>query len=115
MRLIIETIEVIGSKKSQKFEALFDTGADTNFISDRISADELGFKKYHQTYISVPTKCNSELGNTYIFNQLKILTAYVSDSEFISLKNIEYDVIIGVDVMQLLWLKLDMSADKILL
>ena len=47
MGLIIETVEIIGTKRSQKFEALFDTGAEDNYINYKISSDELGFEDYY--------------------------------------------------------------------
>lgn len=80
-----------------------------------ISADGIGFKVYSQTRVSIPGKRNTVMADTYIFIELKILTSCLSISEFIFLKDIDYDIIIGVEVMQILGLKLDMSTDKILL
>ncbi len=80
-----------------------------------ISADGIGFKVYSQTRVSIPGKRNTVMDDTYVFSELKISTSFLSISEFIFLKYIDYGVIIVVEMMQILGLKLDMSTDKILL
>ncbi len=94
---------------------MFDTGAEGNYINYKISADEIGFEVYSLSCVSILTKRNPELADTYVFKRLKILTGYISGAEFVCLKNLDFDIIIGVEVMQLLGLSLDMSTDKILL
>ena len=94
---------------------MFDTCAEGNYINYKISSDELGFKNSYQSRVSIPKKRNSELADTYIFKRLKILTGCISDAEFICLKNLDFDIIIGVEIIQLLGLSLYMSTDKILL
>ena len=64
MGLIIKTVEIVSTKKSQKFEALFDTGANGNYMNDEISADDIGFKVYSQTRVSIPGKRNTAMADT---------------------------------------------------
>lgn len=47
--------------------------------------------------------------------QKKIEALFDTGAEFACLKNLDFDVIIGVEIMQPLGLILDMSTDKILL
>ena len=46
MSVITSQLEVVGKREKKKVEALIDTGAEGNYINDRLFFGILGFRNY---------------------------------------------------------------------
>ena len=113
--IITEIIGIVGTNASKKVEALIDTGAEGNYISERSSNqfENIGMSGLHETYVSIAGSREKELKTVFIFKGIKMLNSMLSEPEFIILDGIDYDAIIGVEVLQIMGLSIDMRADKL--
>ena len=115
MGIITEIIEIVGTNVSKKVEALIDTGAEGNYISERSSKEfeRIGISGLRETYVSLAGSREKELKTAFIFKEVKMLNVILSEPEFIILDGIDYDAIIGVEVLQIMGLSIDMRADRL--
>ena len=115
--LILEWIEIVGTNSSIKLEALIDTGAEGNYIRGNAGMKEkiesLGFYSFNETDVSMPRIREPKTYIEYKFLELRFLGQIITFPQFIVMDDIDYDAIIGVEVMQTLGLNIDMSSDKI--
>jgi len=115
MSIITEFIEIIGTKGSKKVEALIDTGAEGNYISERRfnEFEKIGILNFSETYVSLPGSREKQFKPAFIFKEVKIRNALLSEPEFIFIDSIDYDAIIGVEVLQTMGFLIDMRADRL--
>ncbi len=117
MGLIIEQIKLKGTIRSTKVSALIDSGAEGNYISavlpNGIKPEQLGFLSYGEIPVSIPESISRELHKSLTFANLEINGIMFSEPEFIILENINFPVIIGVEILQIMGLKLDFSTDNV--
>jgi predicted aspartyl protease len=115
MGLFIEQIEVKGTSKSAKFSALIDSGAEGKYINavlpSGIRPEQLGFMSYGEIPVSIPGSSSKELHGSLTFEYLKLNGIIISEPEFIILENIDFPAIIGVEILQMIGLKLDFRTD----
>ncbi len=119
MGLIINQIEVKGTVKTIKVSALIDSGAEGNYISDvlpnGIRPEQLGFISYSEIPVSMPGSSFRELHGSLTFDKLTLNGFVVSEPEFIILDNMDFPVIIGVEILQMIGLKLDFRTDTLII
>jgi len=117
MGKIKKEIEIVGSKRSKKIEALFDSGANVNVVrsifSDGVSAEDLGFTKYRS-----PGKIrlgDNRLKKTEFieFPKLIIDNVSVEKPEMAVMKGLPCDVIIGAYLMQRVGINLNLTEEQI--
>ena len=118
MGQIIKEIILVGSKnKHKKLKALFDTGAQRNFISKTFSDSETIYDIGVVEYLGEDTIILPE-GSQHIGQIIKLNTLIINDVEKIQPKFFLWDmkmcdVIIGAKLMQELKIILDPSTKKI--
>lgn len=117
MGKIKKQIEIVGLRKSKKLEALFDSGADVNYVrkefSDGDSIDNLGFIRYHQY---IPIKMGDsrfKRGEIIAFPKLVIDENSIEKLDMTVLASMPHDVVIGHYLMQRLGIILNMKEEKI--
>ena len=119
MGLIIDQIEIKGTIKSVKVSALIDSGAEGNYISvvlpNGIRPEQLGFVSYGEIPVSILGSSIRELRSSLTFENLKLNGVILSEPEFIILENIDFPAIIGVEILQMIGLKLDFRTDTMLI
>jgi len=115
MSIITEFIEIIGTKGSKKVEALIDTGAEGNYISERRfkEFEKIGILNFRETYVSLPGSREKQSKPALVFKEVKIRNALLSEPEFIFVDSIDYDAIIGVEVLQTVGFLIDMKTDQL--
>ncbi len=117
MELIINRIEIQGTVKTVNVNALIDSGAEGNYISEELPGgmrpDQLGFISYSEIPVSIPGSSSSELHQAFTYETLTIDGLVISEPEFIILDNIDFPVIIGVELLQIFGIALDFRTDTI--
>ena len=117
MGLIIDNIEIRGTNRSLKMNALIDSGAEGNYISEILPNGlrpiQLGFVSYSEIPVSIPGSSSAELHGALTFESLTLNGVVISEPEFIVLDNIDFPAIIGVEILQMLGLSLDFRTDVI--
>ena len=115
MGLIIDPIEISGTIKSVKISAPIDSGVEGNYINavlpNGIRPEQLGIVSYGEIPISIPGSSSRELHNALTFANLTVNGIMFSEPEFIILENIDFPAIIGVEILQIIGLKLDFRSD----
>ena len=111
MGIITTQIEISGKILKSSFEALIDTGAEGNYIKYDIELiEKLGFSETRETYYNIPGVNGKVMALSFIFKSLKIINTEFLFPEFITIKNIDYDAIIGVEIMQILGIKFSIQC-----
>jgi len=115
MSIITEFIEIIGTNGSKKVEALIDTGAEGNYIDRRRfnEFEKIGTLGFHETYVSLPGSRQKQFKPAFIFKEVKIRNAILSEPEFIFVDSLDYDAIIGVEVLQIMGFLVDMREHQL--
>jgi len=117
MGKIEKEIEIVGQKEKKKLKALFDSGADTNYVrtefSDGISAEELGFIRYRTFRRIKLGDGRYNLGEVVTFPQLIIDDVSIEKPEMIIMKGLPYDAVIGAFLMQQLRITLNMGEEQV--
>jgi predicted aspartyl protease len=117
MGLIIDQIEISGRSKSVRISALIDSGAEANYINavlpNGIRPEQLGIVFYEEIPISISGSSTRELHDALTFPNLTVNGVMFSEPEFIILENIDFPAIIGVEILQIIGLKLDFKTDTI--
>jgi len=115
MSINTEFIEIIGTNGSKKVEALIDTGAEGNYINRRRfnEFEKIGILNFRETYVSLPGSREKQFKPAFIFKEVKIRNAILSEPEFIFVDSIDYDAVIGVEVLQTVGFLIDMKTDRL--
>lgn len=104
MGKISKTIELVGTYKSKKIEAMFDTGAKNNFLpyifKDGETIEELGFKEFFGTHSFFMANESITKGDIVRFNELRIDNLRIRDPIFVILDQLVDDAIVGTQLMQ---------------
>ena len=112
-------IEILGTRKRKLIQALFDSGAYSNYmrsksIYDGETPDDIGFHVFEGTRESILADGRTTTGYMIRFKELNIEGVTIKEPKFLIWENLTWDAIIGVEVMQKLGIILDMNSDKIL-
>ena len=117
MGLIIEQVEIKGTVKSFKVSALIDSGAEGNYIStelpNAIRPEQLGFTSYGEIPVSILGSSFRDMHGSLTFKNLTLKGVVISDPEFMIVDNIDFPAIIGVEILQMIGLKLDFRTDTL--
>lgn len=115
MGIITEFIEVTGVWSTIKVEALIDTGAEGNYINEILAEkfEKLGIVRFYDTEVSIAGSREKELKTSLVFKELQLLGIKFAEPEFIIFDGIDYDAVIGVEILQILGLNIDMRLDKL--
>jgi len=119
MGSIWRDIKITGTGKSKVIQALFDSGAYSNFIRGRSiydgeTPDDIGFHVFEGTKESILADGRTVPADMVRFKELSIEGRTLIEPKFLIWENLTWDAIIGVEVMQKLGIVLDMSSDSIL-
>jgi len=117
MGTIKEEIEIIGTRKSKKISALFDSGAYRNYIrkefEDGDRAEDIGFHVFEGTHRAILANGDIAMGERVRFKEIRVKERCVNEPSFVIMENLIEDVIIGVELMQKLGVTLDLPNEKI--
>lgn len=117
MGLFLEPIEIVGILDSIRLEALIDTGAEGNYIRGNARTkkgfEKLGYHFFKETDVSMPRQRKPSIYVQYTFSELRLLERTILYPEFILMNDIDYDAIIGVEVMQMMGLDINMWTHKL--
>jgi hypothetical protein len=104
MGLIIEKVEIKGTVKSVKDSALIDSGAEGNYISTELlnvnRPEQFGFTYYGEIHVSIPGSSFRDMHGSLTFENSSLKMVIVSEQEFIILENMDFPVIIGVQLFK---------------
>jgi len=117
MGAIREEVKLIGTLKTKKIIALFDTGAYRNYIKRELSdgemVDSIGFHIYEGIHRAILADGSISVGEKVRFKELHIKDLRAKEPEFVVMEDLIEDVIIGVHLMQELVISLDPPNGKI--
>lgn len=117
MGTIREVIEIIGTRKSKKISALFDSGAYRNYIKmeleDGDRAEDIGFHIFEGTHRAILANGDIAVGERVRFKEISIKERSVKEPSFVIMESLIEDIIIGVELMQELGITLDPPNEKI--
>ena len=116
---IWQDIEITGIRKSKLIQALFDSGAYYNYIRseniyDGETPDDIGYHVFEGTKESILADGRTAPVDLIRFKEVDIEGRKVKEPRFFIMKNLSWDAIIGVDLMQKLGIILDMNSDTII-
>jgi len=114
---IKEEVKIVGTFKTKRIEALFDTGAYRNYIkrelSDGDTVESIGYNTYEGEQRVILADMRESKGEKIRFKELRIKSLSEKEPEFIIMDNLLEDVIIGVYLMQKLCISPDPLIEKI--
>jgi predicted aspartyl protease len=114
---IKEEVKIVGTLKTKSIKALFDTGAYRNYIkrelSDGDTVESIGYNTYEGEQRVILADMSESKGEKIKFKELRIKSLSEKEPEFIIMDNLLEDVIIGVYLMQKLYISPDPSIEKI--
>ncbi|MBU4374207.1 MAG: retropepsin-like domain-containing protein [Euryarchaeota archaeon] len=117
MGTIKEEIELVGTRKSKRIIALFDSGAHRNYIrkmlEDGDRAEDIGFHIFEGTHRAILANGDIAVGEKVRFKIIRIKECSFGEPEFIIMENLIADAIIGVNLMQRLGITLDPLNERI--
>ena len=117
MGAINEVIEIIGTRKSKKISALFDSGAYRNYIKRELGdgdrAEDIGFHIFEGTHRAILANGNIAVGERVRFKEIHVKECSVKEPRFVIMENLIEDIIIGVKLMQKLGITLDPPNERI--
>lgn len=118
MGVITSQLEVVGMRGSKKVEVLIDTGAEGNYINEKLFLDfwELGITDLAETFISLPGVYEKDKKDILFFSEIRVPDMVVSDpclTGFIFINDIDYDAIIGVELLEKVGAIIDMGLHEI--
>jgi len=117
MGTIREVIEIIGTRKSKKLLALFDSGADRNYIRTELEdgdrAEHIGFHIFEGTHRAILANGDIATGERVRFKEIRIKERSSKEPSFVIMENLIEDIIIGVELMQQLGITLDPPNERI--
>ena len=104
MGRISKDIELTGFLKSKPVEAMFDTGANNNFLPaffrDGSSVEEIGYKEYFGKREFFMANHTNTMGDVVKFDKIIIDGLKIKDPIFVILETLVEDAIIGTQLMQ---------------
>ena len=117
MGLIKDDVKITGIRKSKKILALFDSGANKNYIKkslrDGDSPDNIGFHIFEGTHRAILANGDIAIGERVRFKEIRIKKRSVKEPSFVIMESLIEDIIIGVELMQKLGITLDPPNEKI--
>ena len=117
MGIIRKEIEIIGTRKSKRITALFDTGAYRNYVRrefwDGESIEDIGFHVFEGTHRVLLANGNIATGERVRFKEIRIEERSINEQRFVIMDDLIEDVIIGVELMQHLGVVLDLPNENI--
>lgn len=117
MGFIKEEIEIIGTRKSKKISALFDSGAYRNYIKlkleDGDSAEDIGFHIFEGSHRAILANGHIAEGDRVRFKEIWIKERRVKEPRFVIMENLIEDIVIGAELMQNLGITLDLQHEKL--
>ncbi|MGC8657410.1 MAG: hypothetical protein ACP5RS_03300 [Thermoplasmata archaeon] len=78
-----------------------------------LKPEQLGFVSYGEIPVSIPESSSRKLHESITFKKLTLYGVTVHEPEFIILDNIDFPVIIGVEVLQTMKIMLDFKPDTL--
>ena len=119
MGQIFLDIEIVGTRKSKTLLALFDSGAYRNYlrsknIFDNETPDDIGFHTYEGTRESNLADGRPVVVDWVRFKELHIPQITIKDPLFLVMENLNWDVIIGAELMQKEGIVLDPPNERII-
>lgn len=117
---IREEIEITGIRKSKKIVALFDSGAQRNYIrkiledGDRVD-ENIGFHIFYGIHNPILANTDVTVGERVKFKKIHIKERSFEDPEFIVMEKLFVDAIIGSKLMQKLGIILDLPNKRIII
>lgn len=118
MGLIREEIEIVGTRKTKRILALFDSGAFRNYIreilDDGETPDDIGFHIYEGRHDAILATGDIAPGERIRFKQINIGGLILNNPSFVIMENLSEHAIIGAEVMQDLGISLDLPEERII-
>lgn len=117
---IREEIEITGIRKSKKIVALFDSGAQRNYIrkiledGNRVDED-IGFHIYEGIHEPILANTDITIGERVRFKKIYIKERSFEEPEFIIMEKLFVEAIIGANLMQKLGIILDLPNKRIIM
>lgn len=119
MGIIREHIELVGLSGAKTIRALFDSGADRNYVKRRLAdgedAADIGFHVYEGIHRAILANGSVAVGERVRFRELRIRGRRAYDPVFVIMDDLIEDAIIGVRLMQELGIALDVPNETITL
>ena len=104
MGKIIADVELIGHQITKRYRALLDSGAHRNYIrrvaDDNADVNSLGFHTVQEQYPVILADRTHIYGIRARFNTIKIGEVPYTEPEFIVLKDLDEEMILGAVIMQ---------------
>ncbi len=117
MGIIKDRIEIIGTAKRKRIQALFDSGAHRNYLkrefADGENVDEIGYHIFAGIHRAVLADGTLSPGERVRFKSVMIDKRVEFEPEFVLMENLIEDAIIGVWTMQKLGIRLDPPRERI--
>jgi len=117
MGVIKEVVEIVGTRKSKKISALFDSGAYRNYIKKELEdgnrVEDIGFHIFEGAHSAILANGNIAVGERVRFKEIRIKERSAKEPRFVIMEDLIEDVIIGVELMQKLGITLDPLDEKI--
>ncbi|MBI2971974.1 MAG: retroviral-like aspartic protease family protein [Candidatus Aenigmarchaeota archaeon] len=119
MGYIREDVELVGTLKSKKISALFDSGAYRNYVKRKLADGEdvgdVGFHIFEGIHKAVLATGDTATGERVRFKEVLIRGHVVNEPEFVIMDNFVEDMILGVSLMQTAGVMLDPPNEKIVM
>lgn len=117
MTYIKKEIEIIGARESINLNAMFDTGAQKNYLpckfKNGMNAEDLVYNEFLGKE-QIKLGNNTRVSGYFVkYDCLKLLGKQIKNPEFVLLQDLNHDAIIGNNLMQELKLVLDMEKSEI--
>ncbi|MEM2750842.1 MAG: hypothetical protein QXH53_04150 [Nitrososphaerales archaeon] len=117
MGIIKKYVEIIGSKKSKRVEALLNSSAFRNYLprvfKDGESVNNLGFYIVEKDFKVILADGTEKFGVRARFDAIKIEDRIYKEPEAVIMDNLVEDAIIGSYLMQELGIILHMAEGKV--
>ena len=118
MGYIKKEIEVTGTKRCKKIQALFDSGAGPNFISsifiDGETAEDLGILTFFEEKEVILGDNSKKSGRRVRFPNIKINNTSYENVDMILMERLSSDIIIGSFFMQKNDIILDLKNEQMI-
>ncbi len=118
MGYIKEDIEIIGSRKNKRVNAMFDSGAFSNYIrstfDDGETPDDIGFPIFEGETSLICANGSTSPAGVIRFDKIRINKFVVNQPRFVMTDTLLFEVIIGAELMQMLGIVLDPKNEKII-
>lgn len=118
MGFILQDVELVGSRKNKTVNALFDSGAFTNYIRSRLddgeTPDDIGFPTFVGTDLILADGSLAK-GSRIVFREIHIQHLSLPQPSFVMMDARTYELIIGAELMQTLGITLDFPRERVIL